>query len=72
MELRALIIQACNEITEDMCCRVIDITVHVEEVVYLKECHILRLDGYIRCEHVLTLINILCTHPFTYKRSSCA
>jgi hypothetical protein len=26
----ALIIQACNEITEDMCRRVINITVHVE------------------------------------------
>jgi hypothetical protein len=33
MELRALIIQACNEITEDMCRRVINnITVRVEEV----------------------------------------
>jgi hypothetical protein len=33
MELRALIIQACNEITEDMCHGVIsNITVHVEEV----------------------------------------
>jgi hypothetical protein len=33
MELRALIIQACNKITEDMCCQVINnITVHVEEV----------------------------------------
>jgi hypothetical protein len=31
MELRALIIQACNKITEDMCHRVINITVHVEE-----------------------------------------
>jgi hypothetical protein len=31
MELRALIIQACNEITDDMCLRVINnITVHVE------------------------------------------
>jgi hypothetical protein len=30
MELRALIIQACSEITEDICCRVINITVHVE------------------------------------------
>jgi hypothetical protein len=32
MELRALIIQACNEITEDMCHRVINITILVEEV----------------------------------------
>jgi ribosomal protein L12E/L44/L45/RPP1/RPP2 len=33
MELRALIIQACNEITEDMCRQVINnITVRVEEV----------------------------------------
>jgi hypothetical protein len=32
MELRVLIIQACKEITEDMCHQVInDITVHVEE-----------------------------------------
>jgi hypothetical protein len=30
MKLRALIIQACNEITEDMCRQVINITVHVE------------------------------------------
>jgi hypothetical protein len=34
MELRALIIQACNEITEDMCHRAINnIIVRVEEVV---------------------------------------
>jgi hypothetical protein len=32
MELRALIIQTCNEMTEDMCRRVINITVRVEEV----------------------------------------
>jgi hypothetical protein len=33
MGLRALIIQACNEITEDMCHRVINIiTICVEEV----------------------------------------
>jgi hypothetical protein len=33
MELRALIIQACKEITENMCRRVINnITVRVEEV----------------------------------------
>jgi hypothetical protein len=32
MELRALIIQACSEITEDMCRQVINnITAHVEE-----------------------------------------
>jgi hypothetical protein len=30
MELRALIIQACNEITEDMCHQVINITVRAE------------------------------------------
>jgi hypothetical protein len=36
MELGTLIIQACNEITEDMCRQVINITVHVE-VVYLRE-----------------------------------
>jgi hypothetical protein len=32
LELRALIVQACNEIIEDMCRRVISITVRVEEV----------------------------------------
>jgi hypothetical protein len=33
MELRALIIQTCNAITEDMCCQVLNnITVHAEEV----------------------------------------
>jgi hypothetical protein len=32
MQLRALVIQACSEITEDMCHRVINITVHAEEV----------------------------------------
>jgi hypothetical protein len=33
MELRAQIIQACNEMTEDMCRRIIDnITVRVEEI----------------------------------------
>jgi hypothetical protein len=32
MGLRALIIQACNEITEDMCLRITNITVGVEEV----------------------------------------
>jgi hypothetical protein len=46
MELRALIIQACSEITEDMCCRVINnITVRVVEVArcnggYIK--HLIR------------------------------
>jgi hypothetical protein len=31
MELRALMIQACNEITDELCCRVINsVTVHVE------------------------------------------
>jgi hypothetical protein len=32
MEFLALLIEACNEITEDMCRRVINITVRVEEV----------------------------------------
>jgi hypothetical protein len=40
MELRALIIQACNEITEDMCHRVINnITVHTEEAAKLNGGH---------------------------------
>jgi hypothetical protein len=43
MELRALIIQACNEITEDMCCKVISITVHVEEVARHNGGHIEHL-----------------------------
>jgi hypothetical protein len=44
MGLRVLIIQACNEITEDMCRRVIkNITVHVEEVVRCNGGHIERL-----------------------------
>jgi hypothetical protein len=44
MELRALIIQACNQITEDMCRRVIhNITVHVEEVARRNGDHIERL-----------------------------
>jgi hypothetical protein len=33
MELRALMIQACNKITEDMCCQIINsITLRIEEV----------------------------------------
>jgi hypothetical protein len=40
MELRALIIQACNEITEDMCRRVMNITVHDEEVARRNGGHI--------------------------------
>jgi hypothetical protein len=32
MELRALIIHACNKITEDICCRVINITFCAEIV----------------------------------------
>jgi hypothetical protein len=41
MELRALIIQACSEITEDMCHGVINnITVHVEEVARRNGGHI--------------------------------
>jgi hypothetical protein len=43
MELRALIIQACNEITEDMCCRIIDITGSVEGVARHNGGHIERL-----------------------------
>jgi hypothetical protein len=44
MELRALIIQACNEITEDMCHRVInDITARVEEVAGRNGGHIEHL-----------------------------
>jgi hypothetical protein len=44
MELRALIIQACSKITEDMCCRVINsITVHVEEVSRCNGGHIEHL-----------------------------
>jgi hypothetical protein len=40
MELRALIIQACSEITEDMCRQVINnITVHVEEVAKCNGSH---------------------------------
>jgi hypothetical protein len=44
MELRALLIQACNEITEDMCRRVINnITVRVEEVARRNGGHIEHL-----------------------------
>jgi hypothetical protein len=43
MELRALIIEACNEITEDMCRRVINITARVEEVARRNGDHIERL-----------------------------
>jgi hypothetical protein len=44
MELRALIIQACNDITEDICCRVINnSTVRVEEVARRKGSHIEHL-----------------------------
>jgi hypothetical protein len=44
MELRALIIQACNEITEDMCHGVINnITVRVEEVARRNGGHIEHL-----------------------------
>jgi hypothetical protein len=43
MKLRPLIIQACNEITEDMCCRVNNITVHVEEVARRNGGHIEHL-----------------------------
>jgi hypothetical protein len=43
MELRALIIQTCNEITEDMCRRVINIIVRVEEVARRKGDHIEHL-----------------------------
>jgi hypothetical protein len=43
MELRALIIQACNEITADMCLRVIKITVCTEEVARHNGGHIEHL-----------------------------
>jgi hypothetical protein len=44
MELRALIIQACNEIIEDMCCQVINnITFPVEEVARCNGGHIEHL-----------------------------
>jgi hypothetical protein len=44
MELRALSIQACNEITEDMCHRVINIiTVPVEEIARRNGGHIEHL-----------------------------
>jgi hypothetical protein len=43
MELRALIIQDSNEITEDMCCRVINITVDIQEVVRHNGGHIEHL-----------------------------
>jgi hypothetical protein len=44
MELRAQIIQACNEITEDMCRQVINnITVRVEEVTRRNGGHIEHL-----------------------------
>jgi hypothetical protein len=43
-ELRAVIIKACNEITEDMCCRVINnITIRVEEVARHNGGHIEHL-----------------------------
>jgi hypothetical protein len=40
MELRALIMQACNDITEDMCHRAISNTVRVEEVARCNGGHI--------------------------------
>jgi hypothetical protein len=43
MELRALIILASNKITEDMRCRVINITVLVEEVAKSTSDHAERL-----------------------------
>jgi hypothetical protein len=44
MELRALIIQACNKVTEDMCRRVINnTTVCVEEVAICNGGHIEHL-----------------------------
>jgi hypothetical protein len=49
MELRTLIIQACDEITEDMCHQVINITVRAEEVARHNGGHIEHLihNGYI-------------------------
>jgi hypothetical protein len=44
MELRVLIIQACNEITEDMCCRVINsVMSRVEEAARCNGGHIEHL-----------------------------
>jgi hypothetical protein len=43
MELRALITQACNETTEDMCSRVINITVCVKEVARCNGSHVKHL-----------------------------
>jgi hypothetical protein len=44
LELTALIIQACNEMTEDLCCRVInDITVCVEEAARHNGAHMEHL-----------------------------
>jgi hypothetical protein len=43
MELRASIIQPCNEIIEDMCHQIINITVRVEEVVTHNAGHIEHL-----------------------------
>jgi hypothetical protein len=50
MELRTLIIQACNEITEDMCRRIINnITVRVEEVARRNGGHV---------EHFIHKVNL--------------
>jgi hypothetical protein len=43
MEFRAVIIQTCNEITEDMCRRVINITVRAEETAGREGGHIENL-----------------------------
>jgi hypothetical protein len=44
MDLKALIIEACNEITENICLRVINnITVPVEEDARRNGCHIEQL-----------------------------
>lgn len=43
MELGALIIQAYNKITEDMCCRVLNITARAEEVARHNGSHIKHL-----------------------------
>jgi hypothetical protein len=57
MELRALIIQACSEITEDMCRRVINnITVRVVEVARRNGGHIKHLIPTRFCTSVTSIV----------------
>jgi phenylpyruvate tautomerase PptA (4-oxalocrotonate tautomerase family) len=63
MELRALIIQACSEVTEDMCHQVINIiTVHVEEVARRNGGHIEHLihRGYISIQWFFVFYSSFC------------